>query len=292
MKKIFSFIATFITLLINFTAGAQQGRAADRSLLWQISGKGLAKPSYLFGTIHIICKDDYLWTERMKKSLALSDKVCFEMDMDDPNTMMQAAAGLMDHSGKKLKDRFTPEQYKLLRNYVRDSMDMDIALFEGMKPVALQTLLATRSAVCTDNVSYEDLIMKDALKDKKEILGLEDPQEQIAALESIPEDSVIKELLEAITTTNTGSDAEYHQLIDAYKNQDIAALHTLITESKEIGEDMGVFLDDRNKKWIARMEDKMKPSSTFFAVGAGHLWGINGVINLLRAQGYKVEPLK
>ena len=292
MKKIIAFFVSVLTMLINFTAGAQQKTDADKSLLWQISGKELLKPSYLFGTIHMICPDDYVWTSRMKKSFDNSDKICLEMDLDDMNVMMQITAGLMDHSGKKLKDYFTPGQYKLLSTYIKDSLGMDIALFENMKPVALQTIISSKNAACASPVSYEDSLMKTAVKAKKEILGLEEPKEQLDALESIPVDSVIKDVLDAIGNTNKTDDTEYANLITAYKNQDIPRLYSLITASKELGEDMGVFLDERNKRWINRMEEKMKPSSVFFAVGAGHLWGTNGVINLLRMQGYKVEPLK
>jgi uncharacterized protein YbaP (TraB family) len=293
MKKIFSFFAGLLTLLINFSATAQKNTADNKSLLWKISGKELVKPSYLFGTIHMICADDFLWTAKMKTSLDNSEKVCLEMDLDDPSVMMEAAAGLMDPGGKKLKDYFTPEQYKLVSKYVKDSLGIDIAMLEQMKPIALQTLMSSKStSSCGNQISYEDSIMKMAQKDNKEILGLETPKEQLDALESIPADTVVNSLLEAIINNNQTDDAEYAEMIHAYKNQDIPALYTLITKSKEPGEDMGVFLDQRNKKWISRMQQKMNTSSIFFAVGAGHLWGTNGVINLLKKQGYHVEPVK
>ena len=66
----------------------------------------------------------------------------------------------------------------------------------------------------------------------------------------------------------------------------------MIQKSKSAGNDLDAFLDERNKKWIDRMTDKMEQKSVFFAVGAGHLWGINGVINLLRKNGYTVVPVR
>ena len=130
------------------------------------------------------------------------------------------------------------------------------------------------------------------LKDKKEILGLENTQEEIELLNNIPVDSVISELMQQVNRKDNGNDSELRQLVNAYKNQDQPALNTLINESKDLTDDLGIFLDDRNKKWISRIADKMSRSSVFFAVGAGHLWGDNGVITLLRKQGYTVEPLK
>ena len=227
----------------------------------------------------------------MDESFSTSEKVCFEMDLDDPNVMMQAALGLMDNSGKKLKDYFTPAQYKLLEHYIKDSLGMQIELFEQMKPVALLSMVGTSGINCNNPVSYEDSLMKIAEKAKKEILGLEAPQEQLDVLESIPADSVVSQLMEAIQNNNP-NDSEFQKLITAYKNQDLPALYSLLTTTKDLSEDMGVFLDDRNKKWIPRMADKMKSCSVFFAVGAGHLYGQMGVINLLRKEGYTVEPLK
>ena len=263
----------------------------DRSLLWKISGKNLNKPSYLFGTIHLICPDDYLWTEKMQQSLDKADEVCFEMDMDDPSVMMTVAMGMVDQSGKKLEEYFAPEDYKKISDYVRDSLNMNITMFQNMKPSALPTIFAVRSVYCADPVSYEDRIMQKAQKSKKEIVGIEMPEEQIALFNSIPVDSVIKEVIDVINNERKDEDT-YRAMIKAYKEQDLQALYNFIKESENIGAEVGPFLDDRNKKWIERMVERMDQKSVFFAVGAGHLWGDNGVISLLRKDGYTVEPVK
>jgi uncharacterized protein YbaP (TraB family) len=78
----------------------------NASLLWRITGKQMTKPSYLFGTMHLICRSDYVWTPAMGASLDKSEKVCFEMDLDDNNVMVEATSGLIDSTGKKLSDYF------------------------------------------------------------------------------------------------------------------------------------------------------------------------------------------
>ena len=291
MKRIAGIIAWVLAVVVNFTASGQ-GKADNKSLLWKISGKGLTKNSYLFGTMHQICPGDYVWTDKMKASLEKSDKVCFEMNMSDPNLLTQVTAGLLDLSGKKLKDYFTPDQYLHIKKYMKDSLGMDIALFEQLKPVALESMIGLREGNCADPVSYEETIMKTAVSEHKEILGLEEAKEQLDVLETLPVDSVIKQLVDAVEHPAKDNDAEYQTMITAYKQQDIPALYELIKQSKDMGDGMDAFLDIRNKKWIPRMADKMNKSAVFFAVGAGHLWGDNGVINLLRKDGYKVEPVK
>src|ERR1043165_3832886 len=106
--------------------GCKAQKANDnKSLLWRISGKGMAKPSYLFGTIHLLCPDDYVWTPAMEKSLGSCREVCFEMDMDDPAVLTEAASGMMDLSGKPLRDYFTEAQYRKLERFVKDSLGLD-----------------------------------------------------------------------------------------------------------------------------------------------------------------------
>ncbi len=284
----------FITICCIATHGsfAQTKVSDNKSLLWKISGKDMRKPSYLFGTIHMICKDEYVWTDIMKKSFESSDEVCMEMDMDDPSILMQVASGMIETNGKKLKDYFSEDEYKLIENYFEDSLSINIEMFSAMKPVVLQTLLIPSVQLCDSTVSYELKITESAKLLKKEITGLESPAEQIKLLDAVPVDSIIKDLLDVASGVNTGEQFETLSMIDAYKRQDIPELHELILKSKEQGDNLNIFLDERNEKWIDRMAEHMDQKSVFFAVGAGHLWGEKGLINLLRQQGYTVEAQK
>lgn len=287
MKKLIQLFAGLFVLVCNLTTSAQ-----DKSLLWQVTGKGLTKPSFLFGTIHVICPSDYIWTESMKRSLDRSDKLCLEMDLDDEDVMIAVSSGLVDRNGRKLSEYFSEDQYFELQNYVKDSMGMDISFFESMKPIALQTLIATRgAAMCESPISYEDNLLKATQAKFKEILGLETVDEQLSALETIPADSVVKGIMDAIHHTSDDTKA-YNNLIAAYRSQDISKLHDMIISGEGIGDATVSLIDDRNKRWITRMPEMMQKSSVFFAFGAGHLSGQNGVINLLREQGYRVQPVR
>ena len=170
---------------------------------------------------------------------------------------------------------------------------MDISLVAQMKPVFLQTLMDTKkSMACANAISYEETISKTAESDHKQVLGLETAEEQLKVLETIPTDSVIKDINDQVQGDNEKGQQEYANILAAYMRQDLPSLYNQITTSADAGEDMGPLLDERNKKWIARMSEKMKGTSVFFAVGAGHLYGPNGVISLLRKDGYKVEAIK
>ncbi len=282
---------TYLTIIFVFLHSAAFSQ--ERSLLWEISGNGLKKPSYLFGTIHLICRPDYVWSEKMTKAFDGTEKVCLEMDLDDMNVMMEVSSGLMDKTGKKLSSYFSKSDYARLKAYMKDSVGMDLTMFEMMKPVALQTMMVTKSTSCDDAASYEDSLMKIAKTQGKELLGLESAKDQLDALESIPVDTVIAGIMEVVDGKDNGEgEAEYSKLVAAYRAQDIALMQKLIVESEGLGGKAKTLVDDRNKKWIPLIGEMMKNNSVFFAVGAGHLAGKNGVISLLRASGYTVKAVK
>lgn len=251
----------------------------------------MKKSSYLFGTIHMVCPEDYLWTPVMKKSLKECREVCFEMDMDDPSVMMEVAMGMTDNSGKKLKDYFSDSDFHYVEKFVADSLGMDIGMFMQMKPAALQSLFATKAVSCTTPVSYEVRIMEEAKKHKMTVSGLELANEQLELLNSLSAETVVKDLL-AMSKDYSGETAEYSNMLQAYKAQDVAMLYRIILEHSSEGDNLDAFLDQRNRKWVSRMEDKMEQQPVFFAVGAGHLAGENGLISLLRNAGYTVTAVR
>lgn len=288
MKKLFVLIGALLCVI---HTQAQDNDSKNKSLLWKISGKDMQQPSYLFGTIHIVCTESYVWTPAMKKSFESAKEVCMEMDMDDPSILMQVASAMIEQSGKKLEEYFTEEEYRIVEQYFRDSLGVNITMFATMKPIVLQTLLTSSSPTCDSVVSYEVKLSEAAKELGKEITGLETPAEQIRLLDQIPVDSIIQELVR-IAGGQSEELSDYRAMIDAYTKQDIQELYQLIMKSKEEGDNMDAFLDERNEKWIDRMTERMDQRSIFFAVGAGHLWGEKGLIHLLREQGYTVEPVK
>jgi uncharacterized protein YbaP (TraB family) len=289
-------IVPILTLIVICLAGKLSAQYApytgnNKSLLWKISSKEMKQPSYLFGTIHLICPGDYVWTPAMQRALASSKEVCFEMDMDDPGVMMQVAASMGNNGGKKLSEYYNDLQYKKVLSFFSDSIGISPAMVEQLRPVALQTIATARLVNCPVPVSYETNILTEAQKGDKYITGLEEVSEQAMLLTSIPEETVIKDLND-IMANYTSKRMEYQQLVNLYKKQDLPALYETIQQSVTTEDNIDAFLNNRNAKWISSMIEKMDQQPVFFAVGAGHLWGENGLISLLRNAGYTVTPVK
>lgn len=264
----------------------------NNTLLWQVSGNGLKGSSFLFGTFHLICKDDIHFSDQLKEAVKLSDEIYMELDMDDPSTLLSGMLYMNMKGGKKLSDLYTPEQYKKLQIYFTDSLSAPLLLFQKAKPYFLVALLYPKMMNCPSPAGVEEELMQIAKEDKKEIKGLETVQFQASVFDSIPYEWQAKELLKNIDSFSIYK-KEFNDMVNMYKNQQLDSMQNMVTKS-EFGSDEyeDLLLNDRNKKWVKELKEIMKKESVFVAVGAGHLTGKNGLITLLKKEGYSVEPLR
>ena len=263
----------------------------NNTLLWQVSGKYLKKPSYLFGTFHLLCKDDIKFSEQLKNSLRTADEVYMEMDMDDPSTMLSGLLYMNMKDGKKLKDLYTADEYKKVESYFSDSLGMPMMMFQSIKPYFLVAMLYPKMMNCNTASGVEEELMKLSKENKKEIKGLETMQFQASVFDSIPYEWQAKELLKNIDSFSIYK-KEFDTMILEYKDQQLSAMEKLLAKS-EFGSDKyeDILLTKRNINWVDQLKSIMQKESVFVAVGAGHLVGEKGLISLLRKEGYTVEPL-
>lgn len=262
----------------------------DEALLWEISGNGLKSPSYLYGTVHMICKKDFLMSETLKKKFAGTDKLYLEVDMDDPSMNMKMLQ-LSMLQGKKLSDFFNKEDYEKLNVFFRDSIGMPLTMFNTMKPFVLFSIISLKTLNCPEQESYEMSFVKMAKEQNKEVLGLETIEDQMKIFDDMP-DSVQAQMLIRYADEFYEQKEEFSKMIALYKQQNLTAIYDQTISSPDIAGSEDVLLFNRNKNWIPVIEDAMKEAKVFFAVGAGHLAGEKGVISLLRAKGYSVTPVR
>ena len=264
----------------------------NNSLLWEISGNGLKKPSFLFGTFHLLCKDDIHFSDQLLKAVKSSNEIYMELDMDDPSTMLSGMMYMNMRGDTTLADLYTPQEYERLKNYFSDTLKMPLMILQKAKPYFLVALLYPRMMNCSSPSGVEEALVKIAKEDKKEIQGLETMQFQASVFDSIPYKWQAQELLKNIDSFSVNKN-EFETMVGFYKNQQMDSLKKMLGKS-ELGSDKydDLLLNDRNKKWVKKLDSIMKKENVFVAVGAGHLVGDMGLINLLRKQGYKVQPLE
>ncbi|MFT4017851.1 MAG: TraB/GumN family protein [Agriterribacter sp.] len=288
--KHFYFLLSALLMYQCYPENIKAQGSDDNSLLWEISGNGLTKPSYLYGTVHMICRKDFLMSEILKRNFAAADKLYLEVDMDDPSMNMKMLQ-LSMLQGKKLSDFFNKEDYEKLNVFFRDSIGMPLTMFNTMKPFVLFSIISLKTLNCPDQESYEMSFVKMAREQNKEVLGLETIEEQMKIFDNMP-DSVQAQMLMRYANEFYEQKEDFSKMIALYKAQDLQALYDQTISSPDIAGSEDVLLFNRNQKWIPVMEGAMKESRVFFAVGAGHLAGDKGVINLLRTRGYTVKALK
>jgi hypothetical protein len=267
-----------------------QGDKAN-ALLWEISGTGLQQPSYLFGTIHMICKEDFAFSEIAKQKFNASKQVYLEFDMDDPK-LQPVMMGLMQLPGNEsLRNKLGENNFNKLDSFLKKQTNMNLAVFDRFKPMMVMSLLAQRILSCAAMESYEMNFVKMASEQKKELLGLERVEDQVAVFDAIPDSLEIRSIMNMVNDFESQK-KEFTRMSSLYKAQNLESLYQLLVASPEMMGSQELLLDRRNRNWIPIMESAMKKSSTFFAVGAGHLAGSQGVLELLRKQGYKVKPIQ
>jgi uncharacterized protein len=280
------------------TKSAQSSDTLPQALLWKIEHKDLPEPSYLFGTIHMIPREDFFLPVGLEEAFDKSGKVVFEIDLDDMSDMgslMGMLANLMMKNGMTLNKLLTPAEYKEVSDYF-DGMGLPMMLLNKVKPMFLSMLAEVNmdpDEMQSDAiVSYEMELYDKANKSAKDVGGLETMAYQMSLFDSIPYKEQAHMLLDAVRGTNMESDM-FEETVELYKLQNIEAMVAMVGESEQndTSNFENILLHNRNHNWIPVMVKKMTSGPVFFAVGAGHLGGEQGVIKLLRKAGYQLTPV-
>jgi uncharacterized protein len=292
----------WLTALLFFSAvlafGQKQTSVANplnNTLLWRISGKGLEKPSYLFGTMHMLCADDITLSDSLRKAIQRADNVYLELDMDNLFEMLGAMQHMKMRGDTTLADLLTAEEYRKVRTHFKENSSMlPFEMLQSFKPLITASLLAEQqTSACDHMISMEQLIMQEAKNADVGIKGLETMDFQLGIFDKIPYKVQAKQLYQMIANAGDKSEeSEMQMLTNAYRQQQLEKLEEMTKK-----EDMGmknftdILLYNRNIDWAKKLQTLMQGRSLVVAVGAGHLPGTKGVINLLRQAGYKLEPV-
>lgn len=268
----------------------------NNTLLWKISGNGLEKPSYLFGTIHLLCADDAVLSENMKKAIGAADEVYFEVDMDNLLDMFGAFTKMKMKGDTTLHELLTEEEYTRVKNYFEEKGSMiPFSMLEKYKPILAASMLESGSLPCNNTAVMEQVIMQQAKENDKKIKGLETMAFQAGILDSIPYKVQAKQLLEYVDEAGKGKgkeDSELSEMWKAYNEQDLKKLEDLMIKGDiGINNYTDLLLYRRNSNWVTKLKTLLPGKSLVVAVGAGHLPGEKGVINLLRKAGYTLTPV-
>jgi len=229
----------------------------------------------------------------VQTALENTKQLYLELDMDDPKISSEILGGMNMKNGVTLNSLATPEDYKVLDDFLTATLGAPSGSLKTVKPMVISTLLIPKMIDCEPQ-SFEMELLKYTQIQKEEVYGLETVKEQLSLFDNVPYTEQMADLVKMAQDNMTFAKSETQQLISLYKGKDINGILEFMKKDGNplFASHMDAFINNRNKNWIPRIEKIAKEKPTLFAVGAGHLPGESGVIMLLRKQGYKVEPVK
>lgn len=276
-----------LVFILPTTTRAQNEPAS--SLLWKISGKDLKQPSYLFGTFHIMCKADFTISKLLEEKIKQVQQFYSELDMDDPGMQMgiMMKMRLQETSLDKLLGE---KDYKAVSDSFQRITGMPFQFFNQFSPFMPLSMLAINSIACDDRIQPETEFMKIAQKNHLPILGLETVEDQLKAINTQPLDSQILALKNTVLKYDSVQQM-MTKMIRVYKENNTEKIYRFIMDNGGTSDFETALLATRNKNWIPVIQKAIAEKPSFFAVGAGHLGGNQGVIALLKEQGYTLTPV-
>ena len=294
MKKI-----SIVLMLLCITLGA------NAQLLWKVSGNELSKPSYILGTHHLAPLSIIDSIPNFKQTLSSVDQVYGEVitkEMQSPASMQKMQQAIIMPGDTTLHTVLTEARYDSVAATFKQLMGVELKMMDKIKPAFLSSQLAIVLAMKTikgfnPQQQLDGWVQAEAEKQGKKVGGLETMDYQMGVLFNSQSLMRQAELLYGCVKYLERSEDQAVRMTNAYMMQDLEELNTIINEKMgncydALPEEEDVLLYNRNNNWNKLMPSIMKANATLFVVGAGHLLGERGVLNLLKQQGYTVEPVK
>lgn len=296
IRLYFKYLAMAALAVVSLGCKSQPAAIANadnnNTLLWEVSGNGLAKPSYVLGTMHILCAQDANLSPQLRQVLDAVAQVYLEVDMDDLGQMFGSLKAMAMRDGTTLSDLLTPEEYQRVEAFFNKKGPLPFKMLERYKPMLLSAMVVEQQLPCEKANGVEMMLMAEATSRKQEIKGLETMEFQAGLFDSIPYSVQAKELLKAIDSMGQEK-ASIDSLLLAYRQQDLALIEKVsMMDDGSVGANLDLLLYGRNRNWATQFGPIAQKMPTLFAVGAAHLPGSQGLLDLLRKQGYTLRPLK
>lgn len=320
-KTIFYFVLLFIGFVsCQKNTNSQTTEITKKGLLWQISGKGL-KTSYLYGTMHVSNEKVIKLSDMAMDELDKCQVMAGELVLKESDMMPMLMSLIMKDT--TLEMLLSPAEYQIVHKKLEEKMGFMATMLEKIKPVFISVMLSEQANQKSNEKDGEktettppfgkdfgkgfgglgglgggnqkpplDMYLQDKAKQKgKEVVGLETVEEQLAAFNTITLKEQAKMLYETVTSENKAEGQSLEGMLDLYYRQEIDSLYMLTNQALSSNSNDKLLIE-RNTNMADRMEKIMKEKSLFTAVGAAHLAGKTGLIDLLRKRGYRVEVIK
>ena len=264
----------------------------SHGLLFRVEATG--KPaSFIFGTLHSSDARVTAVPTVVAEALAASRYLAPEILVAQSGTPDFFEAAQFDDK-RRLGDYFDAETLARIRVALGDAAP-EPDVFERLKPWAVLLMLAQPRAQ-TDGATLDEVLVEAAKRQRLHVIGLEMPQEQVASLDAIPAASQVA-IVRWLLAHREELPAEHEAVVAAWLARDLAALAALTGApgradpvlARHFAQLTRHLVENRSALMAHRLYLPLREGRVFVAVGAMHLYGRNGLLELIRAQGYRIE---
>jgi uncharacterized protein YbaP (TraB family) len=286
-------LLTLLGLGFLSVALARQLSAQGKSFLWKVDSH--QNSLYILGSIHLLKKDAYPLKQSIENAFEQTNKLVLEIDLRTANSdrvqqlMLQKGAST---DGTVLHQNVSKETYESVAIRAKE-LGIDIRLLNSFKPWIVATTMA---AVKLQQLGFDSKLGIDrylgdrAVRSNKPIGGLETAEFQLGLFDQF---SVKEQELLLRQSMNEMDHLERNvaDIVRAWKSGDVGSLEKhLLAGMRDYPEIHQKVIEDRNRRWLPQIEGMLsRGENALIVVGAAHLVGTNGVIQLLKSRGYKVE---
>jgi uncharacterized protein len=267
----------------------------SQSLFWEISGNGLDKPSFLYGTMHVQDNAVFQFKPTVLPALDSADFLLLELNLDSVNPI-ELMASLVMTDDVSLDKLLKKKDYALIEKFFKDSLQMSVYLFNRVQPFYTATIVSAKDLKKEQDDALDAFFFKRAKTNGIACIGLEHIREQIGAFSAIPYQYQADYLVQTVRNYYQSTPSnDTNDLLELYLKGDLEGLIQLTMDAFD---DPAIndlfkthFIQIRNQHMVQRMLPYLHKGSAFVGVGAAHLGGNEGIIQLLRNLGYTVNPL-
>ena len=286
----------FAFLFLGFTnTSFAQTTEANHQLLWEISGNGLEKPSYLYGTIHLADKRAFEFSDSVLLKLEGVEAFAMEALPNDIMGFLFEEILVFDPlNEKKWKKLIGEEKYAKINKWTVAKVGFSLSDVNTKYPWVL-SFFAQSANTSKQKATFLDAHLYQLAKlQSKKLLGIEKMGDYTALYEDVPIEEQIAQLEEVIDMEGgeKAMEEELEKLLKLYRSGDLKGIDGYIQENAEKGTfNKDKLLLERNEKMANRIAEYAQTQPTFVAIGAAHLAGEKSVIDLLKAKGFQLRPV-
>lgn len=255
------------------------------SLVWQIT-EGGQNPSYILGTMHVRDARAFQFEHLFYEKILNCEAFATEFNLDDIQN--QTDFTLSMSNDLQLQNIIKPKTFAKISRVVEQKMGLPLVHFNNLKPIIVTNML-TESVLSSDRLmSLDETLWRFASENGRILRGIETFEEQVEILNKMSLDEQIKGLKD-LASNFSKFRKQLLNMTRLYEQADILKLYKVAKKTAK--GNRRLLLYDRNHIMAQRIADMSREMSLCTAIGAGHLAGQKGVLNLMKKKGFAVKPV-